>query len=790
MEPAQIVLRATARLYQRISAQFILIAAFFGLVYFLVYFTINSSFAFRLFDGTFNTSIRGRLTWTRISWGPLPWQIQVLEPVLRDPAGRPMISAEQVRVDEIHLFDLIDGAVRADGVHIERPVIHLVRRVHPEAFDGLGRPAEMFNIQEFPWPPGPLYDDGSVGGGPDLDFEGVQIEDATLKLDTMPVGITCEHIDVADARFQLRFDDWGRPRIQIAAARTLVGAASVRVKVEDRAEPALQAPPDAVFEWPITEFKAEHFRWFGDEFAVAKVIARVRGDRLMISRYRMRLDTPDVPYLAGKVHLSTDSVARQLEPLGVHGLDGQALLVVSGQGEVDAFEGEVDVEAEALDVFGVPVDRVRVEALRSARNHMTLRTLDASAFGGHVGGYGAFDAPKGRAFAALDLRGIDPMKLPVPFEGDVARLLRGRLSGPVNARIVDIFSNKPTVSASTDLVLRRGRDRVFGVGDRVEARAAARLNDHKLTIFGAVAETAGERVQGAGRVDLDARTARLDGRARVDALSAVMSGFGVPLDGAARVDWHLRGPLDDPQIDAAVEGRRVVFDRFPAADVDTNVRYAKGNLELDRTILTTAHGEARVRGRIGVGRKGLPLDLKIDARAIDLDALPLGEDLGGRADAQVTVKGPARRLRVEGAARVARPRWRKLALQRLDVAGLWSGDRIAVERLSLKDENLSELASAQGELSLSARTFDATVDLARVPLALANAFVGTPEDELPLRGALSAHLIGAGSFTDPRITDSQITLHQVGYGEYDVGDGKLGLTAGGQMISVAGELAG
>ena len=51
MEPVQLVVRATARLYQRITALFILSGAFVGLSFFLVYFLVNSSYLFPLFDG-------------------------------------------------------------------------------------------------------------------------------------------------------------------------------------------------------------------------------------------------------------------------------------------------------------------------------------------------------------------------------------------------------------------------------------------------------------------------------------------------------------------------------------------------------------------------------------------------------------------------------------------------------------------------------------------------------------------------------------------------------------------
>ena len=165
MDTTRIVLRATARLYQRISAQLILLAAFVGLLWFLVYFTVNSSFAIRVFDGTVNTFFRGRVAWSRITWGPMPWQLEILEPVLIGAHDRPIITAGAIQIDEVRLVDLLSGRVAANGITIDRPVVRLTGRMHPEAFDDLGHPKLLLDLPGMFWPPGPLYDDGQPGGG-------------------------------------------------------------------------------------------------------------------------------------------------------------------------------------------------------------------------------------------------------------------------------------------------------------------------------------------------------------------------------------------------------------------------------------------------------------------------------------------------------------------------------------------------------------------------------------------------------------------------------------------------
>ena len=76
--------------------------------------------------GLVNQRLKGKITWSRISWGPLPWRIKILEPVLRSEDGKPVITAQTVAVDDFRLMELLKGNIAADNITIQSPVVRIV----------------------------------------------------------------------------------------------------------------------------------------------------------------------------------------------------------------------------------------------------------------------------------------------------------------------------------------------------------------------------------------------------------------------------------------------------------------------------------------------------------------------------------------------------------------------------------------------------------------------------------------------------------------------------------------
>ena len=111
------VRRASARLYQKLSLPVVMVGAFLGLLYCLIYFLINSGYAVRAFDRTVNPMFQGRIAWERITWGPLPWRIRVLGGRLLDANNDTLVYAREVRAS-VDLLALTEFKISAWDIDI------------------------------------------------------------------------------------------------------------------------------------------------------------------------------------------------------------------------------------------------------------------------------------------------------------------------------------------------------------------------------------------------------------------------------------------------------------------------------------------------------------------------------------------------------------------------------------------------------------------------------------------------------------------------------------------------
>ena len=780
MDATQTV-RRIARLYQRIGANIILLLAFFPLVFFLVYFLLNSAFAGRVFDQTVNSMFRGQIGWTRVTWGPLPWELHVLEPVLVGPAGERVVTADAIHVRDIGLAGLFDGTIAARDIAIERPVVHLVQRRHPVELDDFGEPANVFNIAETFWPPVRPVDDGTTGSIV-LDFSEVAITDAEVVLDMPGTGITAGGVNIFDGSFALTVRD-GEADMRMGADYVSGRRSSVRVRTGDVPQPALAAPDDATLEWPFTDIAVRNYFWGGDQFGVGQLKARLRGDPVRVDAFTMNLDTPGVPGIETHVEIDTSAIEKHLRPLGVDVATGAVRLVVDARGELDAAEASFTVDCDGVEVAGVVVDRCHFVGQKDPDDHVELTTLAADLYGGSVVGRAEYDIPSGDAYAELTLAGVQTDTLPVDLDPGVAKLIAGGLGGQLYLRAVNVTADARRLSADGHLLLARSGGAVYGLGSDARLDLAAAFAHQRLDLNDLRLRIGGDRVSARGGLDLDAGTIELGGAVHVGELRRYTQPLRLPLRGAVDLGFSVRGRLDDPRIEARVEGDDLAYANFPSADVGARVVFANGSLKIDGATIRSPAANADVSGTVGVARRGTPVDLKVKARGVDLAALPLPEPVHGRATANITLKGPAKRLRIGGDATVESPRWRKLAFERLRVEGAWQGDSIEVAALELTDQGRT-LVEADGSLKLRTQAFDARVAVKRLPLTMANHFVAEP---LPIRGAVTVVLDGKGTIANP-IGTGHIELHGIGYDTYDLGDGRLKVLAEGQAVDLSGRL--
>lgn len=803
MKTHRIVLRASARLYQRISAQLILLAGAVGLVWFLLYFTVNSSYAVQVFDGTFNSTIKGRVLWGRVSWGPLPWQVEIHEAALIGAHGRPIITAEAVRVQNFALLELARGPkVAASGITVVRPVIRLTGRVDPASLETADGASLKLDLPEMFEEPGPPYDDGQVGGPPPLDFDDVEVVDATFTLDFPSVAVEVSGVDIEAARFGMvpPSTPLGQRVMSMGARRVTVDAGEVRVLpgAEEGSRPIEGSP--GTLRFPFAGVEIEYFRWFGEQFTVARLAGTHRDDRLLVTNYWMRLDGPE-PWMAARVHLSVDEVADHLAQFGVSDVRGPAVVTVSGRGEIDAFAGRVEVAGDRLALGPLAVGQYRAALEKSADDHVVVEALELNGLDGRVKAVGGFDLGAGRGWADVWLRGVDVTALPVDLPPDVRVLAGGALRGPVTVFATDVFG-EPVVTASADLTLERRAGPLYGLGRRTRIKlAGARLEGTRVDVQRLEVDGADVDVSAAGFLDGVTLEAGLAGKLRVDDLAAVSAALELPLAGEVDVSWRVTGALNDPTVRATVEGRALAWADLPAADVKGKLDFVKGWLEF-RDFYVDARrrggGDARVRGKLGVARPGLPLRLEVDARGIELSKLSLPVDVGGTVGVKASLRGTASKPAGAVEARVMKPRWEGLAFERLDIDAAYDGRELVVETLTLRGADGAEapgappLLSAQGAFTPRTGAYSLTLAVDRAPLSLVEDAVPSLASEgrgFPLTGAVSLALSGEGRLAEPTVA-GRVTLHEVNYDGISKKaiDGRLDIDAGEGRVKLVGSL--
>ncbi len=779
VDPTLAVRRATARLYQRIGAQLILLVASGALFFFLLYFTLNSTFASRVFDEAVNSGFRGRLGWTRVTWGPLPWEVHILEPVLVGPDGEPVITAAGVHVRSVALLGFLAGRIEASDISVEKPVVRLVGRVHPTERDDLGRPATVFNIAEMWWAPVKEPDDGHPGDIV-LDFSDVTITGASFLLDMPSLTVKAEDIDIHDASFRLE-SRGAESDMRMGAKYVSARDASVRV-----------GDGDALY-WPLTQVTAHNYFWNGTRFGVGVLRSRLRGDPLRVERFAMDLDTPGLPHVSTRLELETPAIEKHLEPLGVAGVRGRVDLRVFGRGELDAFDGVFELRCRDLEAAGVRVDRCLLGGRKDPDDQVELGSLEVEAYGARLTGTGHYDIGGGHAFSELSIADLDPTRLPVELGADVVRLLAGSAKGHLFARARDLYDPSRRLTVDGHLSLARTGGAVFGLSDDVRVDLAAGFESNRLQIGQLRARAGPDLVRAEGLVDFGAETLALDTRVRLREVRPYARALDVPVSGAVDLRARLSGAFADPSAEGELKGTQVRYGPWPEADLEGGLGYAGGSLRVRGMEVRSPAATARVDGSVGVARPRTPLDLRVTARGVDLARLPLGEPVRGVATADVHLQGTAAAPKIAGEVSVVEPGWRTLDFQRLDLKGRYAGREVEISRLRLASPHPESrmgrpLLRASGRVLLPERGspggFDGELAITSAPLELVNHFLEAP---LPLKGALSLNWGGSGTFADPH-GQGRLAIEGFGYGDLDFGDGELNLKAGGQTLDVAGRL--
>lgn len=766
-----------------------MLGAFLGLIYCLVYFLLNSGYAVRAFDETVNPMFRGRVTWERVTWGPLPWRIRILGGRLLDEENDTIIYAREIRAS-VDLLALKELNIFARNIEVSGARVKVEVGTKVDPIYGLERAA--VNIAEAFMPPEAPYDDGLPGIIPHLKFTDATLRDVSVVVDVGPAWLNHEGVEIEGARFELTPEGV----LRMGARDIKVDDFDLRVARGEDPRPVVEQPLDSIYRWQARRVHAQSIDWEGLAFTLGNFRAELLGDVLEAWDGAMDLDRPGLPFISLSGRFDSEDISKHLIPLDIIPITGPVNARFKGEGEIFSVKGAFTLEGKRIGLAPWQSGPWRL-AGRAENNSVFIEEGTFAAYGGQARLTGALIGEQGAVYGRVDLTGIHPERLPIPAMAPFS----GQLRGSVGAQVRDIY-DEMWVSSDARLWLTRfdAAPDLFGLplGKELALEGAVWLSQGQLHLPSLRLQSAYLSLEGGGALDLDAGT--IDVAAHVDAgeVRPLARPFGLDASGALTVDARLTGPLDDLAITAKALSPSLSYTPTPElplrrVGLRADLKYHQGVLDLRSATARTAGGRITASGTVGVGQDHVPLNLKASLSQLQLDALPIpgGQDLRGQITGRVSVRGTPRRPSVDAQVTILRPRWARLAFTKLVFDGKYSGQDVKVRELVLSDGR-RDLITGSGALDLKSERFDLDLDLEQVSLDLINKVVDTP---VPIRGEITMDFKGGGTFDDPHGTGT-LNLDDVVYGEHEGEDeldlewsATLTVTASDRLLSLGGELS-
>ena len=343
--------------------------------------------------------------------------------------------------------------------------------------------------------------------------------------------------------------------------------------------------------------------------------------RLWIGRVRLRGVSLNGPYLYLDSGFTPPARATPGSGSPSFGLTIGQLNLRRGQFELDERSLPLHLMAQGVDIDGLWSDRDR------ALTGFTTLGLDVEEPGSrepaHLDLAGRFEW-SGQRVGLRDLRVVgDELSLDAEVDLDLAApwTLEGR--GELDAALSWIERWAPGAGVEgrlgSDFVLRLGAEQPFAVRGRFNGSAATQ-GFHARELGGSfgvgtdevVVDVGHGRLFGAalnGRVRVDLRESRIDGRLEADGLEPALLldalGTPLPLDGRGIAELRLEGPLEEP-LDWQLDGSFAVDPVAFGAGVPV---FAAGSLQMAQRRLAVRADEAF----IGSARLALDLDIGLES---------------------------------------------------------------------------------------------------------------------------------------------------------------------------------
>ena len=762
-EAGRQALRVSARLYQFISADIILLLAFLGMLYCLVYFTINSNQARRLMNELVNgRAFRGAITWDRVTWGPWPSTLTIEGARLADSTGQPVITARAIDLD-LNLFALADGVIEGDDVTIQSPVVRL-REVPAE--DEFGRPTRMLNIAAMFLPPQQTPPDGAPTSGPTLRFRVARIDDARYEMDLPAVYVDAKGVGVTDAYFQLEPPPGGAGPMRMQMAAADVRAQDVVVKVakgppgpNDKSA-GRRALADTL-RWQVKRVEVDQYAWRDDTFRVERLKGRMGQDTLSVRGFELGLTGPGAPRIGGALEVDSKDIGPHLAQFGLTGFRGPAKVRGQSNGELLSQAGALEASGEALTLpSGVVLPRW------SLRTHHRDNRLDVDEARidwpeATVTATGFLDGEPGTFGADVTLDGLRPRVIEGLELPESAALLSGaRISGRVRLRGRDAFDATAPQWGEVEVRLTDPEDR--RLPDDLYVELSALRVGTRLEVTHLDFRSEADQLVGQGAFDTATRDASLDISGHVESVGAwwpmVARGPG-PERGAVDISARLSGPLRD--LDriggasrAAVDGtlalkvRDLAFDGLPLLSADVRAQVRAGRVAV--TSLDATAGQTTLSGNaeVGLTRSDPTLRGGLSIGQLDLAAWPTGLPLRGQVEATLTLDGTLAAPSASGRFGARALGFADYPEATLDAQARWRGLKDGtLEVTSAMLTSAAGGARVEGALSFGARpSVEATADVEGLDLSSL-----PPLSALNLGGRLSGRVQASGPLSGPRV---------------------------------------
>jgi hypothetical protein len=377
--------------------------------------------------------------------------------------------------------------------------------------------------------------------------------------------------------------------------------------------------------------------------------------------------------------------------------------------------------------------------------------------------------------------------------------LRTLAGGQLDGRVVARGDLKRLSVRLPDVDLKFMRARASGLPRDVRIHGNGQLAAGRVQTDGLTVSVAGANATAKGAVDFERKLVEMGLAVVADDLSRLLASLELPpLAHDARIDLQAKGALENPDVNGTAIVRGVNAAGRTLPELESKFGLEKGVARMG--FITGAAFGGRIQGqgtlRLWEKRSSRPLrspilDVKLDARDIDLAKVLQHPDLGGRLTMHAEAHGPLDAIGAQLTVPADTPITLLGESYALGPVDIGFDGRIATIRTLHVGRKAGGGLDVTGTFDPNRQAMDLQIRLDRVPLA---GLPGIAEAGVPVSGVVSANLHVSGTPKRPELGGT-IDLADVAVRGVALGAGHLTLTpfvvpggGGAPGVAVAGRL--